>query len=71
MPCREMYGDQLKEFFGLIGLCEEVITLVCPTLVKWCEAWGHSVFRISGLSLATKTQPVRVGLRVRTSRNGR
>ena len=54
----------MKEFFGLIGLGEEIITLVCPTLVKSCEAWGHSVFRISDLSLATKTQPVRAGLRV-------
>ena len=71
MPCREMWGDQLKEFFGLIGLGEEVITLVCPTLVKSCEASGHSVFRISDLSLATKTQPVRAGLRVGISRNGR
>ena len=61
----------MKEFFGLIGLGEEIITLVCPTLVKSCEAWGHSVFRISDLSLATKTQPVRAGLRVRISRNGR
>ena len=48
MPCQEMQGDQLKEFFGLIGLGEEVITLVCPTLVKSCEARGHSVFRNSG-----------------------
>ena len=60
-----MYGDQLEEFVGLKGLGEEVITLVCPTLVKSCEAWGHSVFRISDLSLATKTQPIRAGLRRR------
>ena len=59
----------MNEFVGLIDLGEEVITPVCPTLVKSWEAWGHSVFRISDLSLATKTQPVRAGLRVRISLN--